>query len=117
MELKSRRRQKGEQLQAVFQDIKRLMALAYPGHTGSMVETYAIDAFVDALADRDLRKQVLQCAPATLAEAVTWAIRIEAIDESGSTDTPLDKDRAKEPCKDRAYAHLAPENVGGPMLC
>ena len=67
MELKARRRRKGEQLQAVFQDIKRLMALAFPGETGSMSETTAIDFFVDSFADRELRKQVLQRSPATLA--------------------------------------------------
>ena len=58
MELNPRRRQKGEPLQAVFQDIKLLMELAFPGQTGSMAEITAIDTFVDAFTDRDLRKQV-----------------------------------------------------------
>ena len=39
MELKTRRRTKGEKLQSLFLDIKRLMALAYPGQTGSIIET------------------------------------------------------------------------------
>ena len=59
MELRSRRRQKGESLQDVFQDIRRLMALAFPGQHGPMVEITAIDAFVDSFTDKDLRKQVL----------------------------------------------------------
>ena len=75
MELKARQRRKGEPLQNLFQDIKRLMALAFPGQSGSMDEITAIDAFVEAFGDRELRKQVLQHSPSTLSEALTWAIR------------------------------------------
>ena len=92
MELKTRRRQKGESLQLLFQDVKRLMALAFPGQHGSMAEITAIDAIVDFITDHDLRKQVLQKSPATLVEALTWAVRIEAIDN-----------RAKHDVKDTHY--------------
>ena len=34
--LKTRRRWRGEPLQAVYQDIRRLMALAFPGQTGPL---------------------------------------------------------------------------------
>ena len=110
MELKSRKRRKGEQLQEVFQDIKRLMALAYPGQVGTMAEIHAIDAFVDSFGDRELRKQVLQRSPATLAEALTWAIHIEAIDESGCPDDrekEKEKEKDRDRRKERAYAHQA----------
>ena len=79
----------------------------------------ATDAFVDALADRELRKQVLQRSPASLAKALTWAIRIEAIDASGNMDFSMDhnkekdKERDRDRRKERAYAHLATgESVG-----
>ena len=68
MELKTRHRRKGEPLQTIFQDIKRLMALAFPGQTGPMADITAINAFVDAFQDRALRKQVLQKSLATLAK-------------------------------------------------
>ena len=63
MELKTRRRQKGEQLQSVFQDIKRLIALAFPGQSGYMVEITAIDAFVDSFNDHENKscKRILLC--------------------------------------------------------
>ena len=105
MELKTRRRKKREQLQAVFQDLKRLMALAFPGQMGPMAEITAIDAFVDALADRNQRKQVLQKSPSTLVEALTWAIRIEAIDESGSLEVAVADQGTRR--KEKAFAHLA----------
>ena len=46
------------------------MALAFPGQHGLMVEITAIDAFVDSFTDKDLRKQVLQKSPTTVAEAL-----------------------------------------------
>jgi len=89
MELKIRRRRKGESLQSVYLDIKRLLALAYPGETGSVIESMGVDAFVDSFLDRDLRRQVLQRGCHTLDEALSWAIRMEAIDSSGDVDNSI----------------------------
>src|SRR6266516_4376360 len=86
MELKALHRKPGESLQSVYQEVKRLTALAHSKATGKVVETIAIDAFVDALQDRDLRKQILQCNCATLDAALMVAMRIEAIDR---TSPPL----------------------------
>jgi len=35
-ELKARRRRRGESLQSVYQDVRRLMSPAFPGHSGTM---------------------------------------------------------------------------------
>ena len=51
-----------------------------------MAKITAVDAFVDSFTDHDLRKQVLQKSPATLAETLTWAVRIEAIDDHAKHD-------------------------------
>ena len=73
------------------------MALAFPGQHKSMVEIMAIDAFVDSFTDKDFHKQVLQKSPATLAEALTWAVRIESIDDSArQTSSSYDKDGHKD---------------------
>ena len=106
MELKAWQCEKGEPLQAVFQDFKRLMALAFSGQAGAMAKITAIDAFVDALQNRDLRKQVLQKTPATLAEAFTWAVRIEAIDDSGSHDAPVRPEQDGHR-KEHTFTHAA----------
>ena len=37
-ELRARRRQKGESLQTVYQGVRRLIALAFPGESGSLYE-------------------------------------------------------------------------------
>ena len=105
MELKTRRRTKGETLQSLFLDIKRLMALAYPGQTGSIIETTAIDAFVDAFQDRILRKEVLQRSPETLVQALVCAVRMEAINDSGIPE-PLPTHDREGHRKERAFAHV-----------
>ena len=66
------------------------MALAFPGQTGSMVEITAIDAFVESFGDRGLRKSYRR--RATLSKALTWAIHIEANDDSGTPDGPTSFD-------------------------
>ena len=110
MELKTCRRQKDESLQSVFHDIKRLMALAFLGHTGPMAEITAIDAFVDSFLDHELCKQVLQKRPATLKDALTWAVSIKAIDSRCTSLAPSFS--AREETKEhrrpqRTYAHFA----------
>ena len=40
-ELKARRRRRGESLQSVYQDIRRIMALAFPGKSGPLWEIMA----------------------------------------------------------------------------
>ena len=86
------------------------MALAFPGQTGFMAEITAIDALVDSFTDHDLQKQVLQKSPATLAEALTWAVSIEAIDDRGTPETSPSFDRDgchnnRRPHRD--FMHLA----------
>ena len=81
-ELRSRRRRRGESLQSVYRDVRRLMALAFPGQSGSLWEVMARDAFVDALSDPNLRCRVLERDPSTLEEALKIASRLEALSRS-----------------------------------
>ena len=78
-ELKARKRKKDESLQAVYQDICRLMALAFPGETGIMREIVARDAFLDAVGDPALRLRVLEKGIQTLDATLTMAVRLEAL--------------------------------------
>jgi len=50
-ELHSRRRRKGESVQNLYFDIRRLLALSFPGETGTMLEVVGRDAFLAALDD------------------------------------------------------------------
>src|SRR6266516_2714689 len=80
LELKNRRRQKGESLQELYHDIKRLLARGYDGKSGRTIESIGIDSFVNAFGDRELKKLVIQKGCTTLDEALTVALRSEAIE-------------------------------------
>jgi len=87
-ELSTRRRAKGESLQAVYQDIRRLVALAFPGQSGvkpgSVYEIVARDAFLVAIDNPAIRRRILERDPPpdTLDAALTAAVRLEALDST-----------------------------------
>ena len=58
-ELRVRRRRKGEAIQELHQDICRLLALSYPGETGTLSKIVGRDAFLESLADPELRIRIL----------------------------------------------------------
>ena len=95
-ELKARRRRRGEPLQAVYQDIRRLMALAFPGQSGPLWEIMARDAFVESLADPALRLRVLERDAGTLEQALKLATRLEALGYGEVEDNWDDMGRRKD---------------------
>ena len=88
-ELQSRRRKKGESVQSVYNDIRRLLALSFPGHSGELCEVIGRDAFLTALGDQSLRVRVLDQQPATLDDALAIVCRMEAYGNTvASEDLP-----------------------------
>ena len=73
-ELQSRRRIKGKSVQAVYQDIRRLLALGFPGENCDLIETIGSDAFLTAEADPALRIRVLDQHPRTLDDALAIVV-------------------------------------------
>ena len=63
----------------MYQDIRRLMALSFPGKTGPFWEIMATDAFLESLGDSSLRLRVLERDPETLEQALKLATRLEAL--------------------------------------
>ena len=60
VQLKSRRRRRGESLSDLMKDIRRLFMLAYPGPSNYLSDITAKDAFIDALDDRELMIRVME---------------------------------------------------------
>ena len=85
-ELHAKRRMRGESAQVLYQDIKRLLALGFPGQSGELYEIIGRDAFLTALADPALRIRVLDQNPHTLDEALSIVIRMEAYGQSNAVD-------------------------------
>jgi len=98
-ELHSRRRQPGESTQAVYQDIRRLLALGFPGHSGELLETMGRDAFLVALSDHALRIRVLDQRPKTLDDALAIVCQMEAYSgtagPAASADDNSDRKRVR----------------------
>ena len=78
MELRLRRRRSQETLSTLHQDVRRLMALAYPNLEHSSRETLACDYFIDALDDADFALKVRERMPVTLDDALRYALQLEA---------------------------------------
>jgi len=78
-ELKAFRRQRGASLQSVYNEVRRLMALAFTDEKGPMWETMARNAFLEALDDPAVQIRILERDPATLDETLKIACHLEAI--------------------------------------
>jgi hypothetical protein len=93
--LKTRRRRKGETIQALHQDVCRLMALSFPGETGFLSKIVARDAFLDSLGDPEMRIRILERGASSIKEAFSIAARYESY-LAGSVDLlRSDEDRRR----------------------
>ena len=108
-QLKCRRRTKGESLATLVNDVRRMVALAYPGPTSSMKEAVACDAFLEALNDPVMALKVREREPSTLEEAFQCTLRLEAYAGSGpaGASDKVDRDRM-------GYCRMAQEGVAKP---
>ena len=77
-ELQIRRRKSHETLSELHQDIRRLMALAYPKLNAEAREEIACDHFTTALSDPEFALKVKERVPRSLDEALRIALRLEA---------------------------------------
>ena len=77
-QLKTRRRQKGETLRVLYQDVNRLVIQAYPGQSGSIRDKLAIDAFIVSLNDSELELSVRNACTKTLKECFRTALLHES---------------------------------------
>jgi hypothetical protein len=78
VQLRSRVRQKSESLPELAQSVQRLVREAYPNANYNMRETLALENFLDALDDSDLRWKVAQSRPRSMSDAVRIAVELEA---------------------------------------
>ena len=68
-QLKSQTRNRGETIPELAQAIKKLVRQAYPGVHKDVIETLAIDHFIDALTDSEIRLRVREFDSKTLVDA------------------------------------------------
>ena len=77
-QMKSRTRNKGETILELAQAIKKLVRQAYPGVNKEVIETLALDNFIDAITDSDIGLRLREAGPKSLADEEQIAVRTEA---------------------------------------
>lgn len=77
-QVKSRVKAKGETTAQLAQAIRKLTRQAYPRVSLDVVEALAVDHFVDALPEAQIRLRLREVGPSTLAEAEKTVVRMEA---------------------------------------
>ena len=109
-EIKVRRRRPKETLQQLYQDISKLVALAYLGSTPELSNHVAKEAFVEALGDPQLQLKVIEREPRTVEDALNIAVKMEAYQASVSPPEP-DKGVADHRARPKVKATYAVEST------
>ena len=108
IELRYRTRKQGESLQELSQDIERLTMLAYPGIPSDMRDVLARDSFIESLDGRNLTLRVREKEPKTLAEALTYCMKLETIYAASDQQRDQARPRLVRAAQVNA-AHLPPQ--------
>ena len=91
MQMKNKVKKRSESLAELVEDIKRLVRQAYPMFPVTMREPLAMDCFIDALPDQDMRWSIYQSKPKGIDEALKLASEYEgfrmAVDRKSQNKT------------------------------
>ena len=77
--LQTRNRGKDETLPELAQSIKKLTRQAYPSAPSALTSVLALEHFIDAIPDSDLRLRLRESNPKSINEAETLAVRLETL--------------------------------------
>ena len=77
-QLKTRTRSKTESISELAHAVKKMTRRAYPTGSPDVIESLAIDNYIDALNDSEIRLRLREVSPKNLSEAEKIAIRMEA---------------------------------------
>lgn len=76
--LQTRTQTKHESIPELAQSIRKLTRQAYPSASSEVLDLLALDYFIDALPDTDMRLRLREICPKTVSEAEKIAVRLEA---------------------------------------
>ncbi|CAC5360781.1 unnamed protein product [Mytilus coruscus] len=81
-QLQTRARKDNESVSALSQDIKKMTRCAYPGAPSSVTDILALDQFIDALHDPEMRLRIRESRPKKINEAEILAIRFDTFNQA-----------------------------------
>ena len=76
--MKSRVKQKGESIAQLAHAVKKLTHQSYPKASQDLIEALALDHFIDAISETEIRLRLREVGPKSLSEAEAIAVRMEA---------------------------------------
>ena len=77
-QLKSRVKGNSESIPELAQSVSKLVRQSYPKASLDVIETLALDHYIDALTETEIRLRLREVGPKTLSEAETFAVRMDA---------------------------------------
>ena len=80
--LQSRTLGRNETIPELAQSVRKLTRKAYPGASSEVVDLLALDYFVDAISDTDIRLRLREVGPKSISEAERIAVRLDAHKEA-----------------------------------
>jgi len=98
-------------LQQLYQDISKMVALAYPNEGPALVNHVAKEAFVIALSDPVLQLKVIEREPKTVEDALNIAVRMEAY-QASVVPPESDKGAMDHKAKHKVKSTYAMEGIG-----
>ena len=109
----------------LYNEIRRLLALSFPGESGGLYDIIGRDAFLASLGDPAMRVKVLELQPSSMDDALTIVCRLQAYqalnlpDKSAETN-PAVEDRKRvrvvKPDKSVSFETGADRNEAGASL-
>jgi len=87
------KRKPGEELQQLYNEVCRLMLLAYPGPSSDLTNVVGRDAFLEALDNPSLHVHILDKVPGSMEEALCIALNLEVLDKSRDTELKAEEDQ------------------------
>ena len=82
-------------MQKLYQDVRRLMSLAYPGESSALSDIVGRDAFLESLDDQTLRVRILEKEPKNMDAALNIASRLEVFDIMGFAGPEGEKNKSR----------------------
>ena len=105
-ELNTRNRQRNESLLNYFQDVSRLVALAYEGPRSTDKDTFAVEYFLRGMGDHEISAKVRELEPQDLDEAFRHAVRFESYSQLSKQNKNPDDSKHKA-YRDHGYGRVA----------
>lgn len=84
--LRTRRQQKSETLEQLFEDILRLSQLAFDGEQSEVLDQLMTDSYIYAVSDEKIRQRLLELGPKNIYDAHNQALRLQSIFHTSDAD-------------------------------